>query len=486
MKLTKSPSILVLPALLLAICWTLSDCNDGEQPGGTGPEESEVVARALPDMTVAIVGDSVVGPIFERQWAASHDSKITIVDVNPEEFIAGDFELAEQVDVIIYPPAMIGELVSRRRIEEVPGRIWSDTEHVNNRELLRHSRRTLVTFKKSVFAVPLGSPVASLMYRQDVLDAIDAGIPQSWEEFDRVVSKLVDAQTIRGEGGQDLPTDVQLPLAEGRAAQMLLVRVAPYVRARGQTSTIFDRDTMDPLIESEPFVRALSELKTIIRDVQPDEIRSAEEVFLNIVSGQSAMAICWPSAAFPQDDIDALDSIGITRIPGSPDYFNPRDGWLERPGDDSPHVDVIGFDGLVASLWSDSPNALAAHELLRWLPAKMNSVKACPPSVNSGPFRASHLGNPQQWTGKAVSSAAAQQYADTLRACNEASVSFIFPRIPGRMEYLNALNEAVLSCLKGDVEPEEALKNAADKWREITNSRGPAVQSQALKNSQGI
>ncbi|MGW8258068.1 MAG: hypothetical protein ACWGMZ_11320, partial [Thermoguttaceae bacterium] len=44
------------------------------------------------------------------------------------------------------------------------------------------------------------------------------------------------------------------------AGQVLLARAAPYLKHRDNYSSLFRIDTMAPLIDSEPMIRALKEL----------------------------------------------------------------------------------------------------------------------------------------------------------------------------------------------------------------------------------
>ncbi len=481
-------------ALILA-----AGCNGTSDDNRPEPQNSLTQGVPRIDLVLGVVGDPEIGSVFARQWSANHESNLTVINIDSDKFIESDFKFEEPVDVIVYPVPMLGELVSRRRIEEVPYEgVWNDTETVNTKEMLRHSRRALVSYRKTVFAMPLGSPVLTMMYRQDVLDAIDANIPETWEQFDALVEKLAAAETLEDETGVDLPTTIEIPLSGNRASQMFLARVAARVRARGTVSVLFDRTTMTPLIDTDPFVRALSEMKTIHADIN-DLTLTPADTYRSFVSGKTAVAFGWPSAAMLSDDAElngpdsdsadsaeAIEGLRFARVPGSNNYFDQLDGWIDRSPDDSQHVDVIGFDGLSASISSNSENALAAQDLLRWLPGKMNSVRACPGSVHSAPFRASHLADPNLWTGNRISNDAAREYAELLTEANSTTVCLMFPRIPSRKQYLAALDDAVISVLNGSAEPEAALKSAAEKWNEITEGHGTQSQAQALKSSQGL
>ena len=390
---------------------------------------------------------------------------------------------------------MIGELAAQKQIAEIPKSVWSDTELLNNKEMLRHAKRTNVRLGRSTWAVPLGSPQLVMFYRQDVLDALGSKVPTTWEEFDRLIEKLKATQTLSDDSGNDLPTTAAFPLKDDWAVTTYLARVAASVRSRGKLSILFDRNTMEPLIETTPFVEALNQLKAYNEGESPDRWQSPGDVYREMVEGRLAVAITWPSAHFTRnedgsgfDESKVIDAIKIARLPGSIRYFDGSDkGWTERDRADSHHVDLVGFEGFVASFNQKSGHSLTAHEFLKWLPSKSISLTTMTESKHSGPFRASHLGNPFRWTGGAISPDTAQQYSDVIRQVNsDQSVVFLFPHITGHALYLDALNNAVQQCLSGETDASGALKQAAAKWREITEQLDVGQQRANLRKAQGI
>ncbi len=58
-------------------------------------------------------------------------------------------------------------------------------------------------------------------------------------------------------------------------------------------------------------------------------------------------------------------------------------------------------------------------------------------------------------------------------------------RIPGRQQYLAALDEAVLAALAGG-SPVTALQQASDRWQQITEKLGADKQKAAYRLSLGL
>ena len=129
-------------AIAVAVCCLFAvGCTKSkiEDPG----EEAAVEFVAPDPLTLLVVGDEQLGPRIKRQWAARQDGVITVVDLAAADFVSSDFELPDGVDVLIYPPSMLGDLVSRERLLEIPRDVWNGDE-VKKNELLKHYRTLVV------------------------------------------------------------------------------------------------------------------------------------------------------------------------------------------------------------------------------------------------------------------------------------------------------------------------------------------------------
>ncbi len=81
---------------------------------------------------------------------------------------------------------------------------------------------------------------------------------------------------------------------------------------------------------------------------------------------------------------------------------------------------------------------------------------------------------------------AARQYARVLSDRGRQNPWMFCLRIPGRQEYLAALDVAVHDACTGKAEPAAALTTAGDAWREITERLGKESQQQAYRRSLGL
>ena len=173
-------------------------------PAPTKPvaDDDSVDEKAAPSpLSLLIVDAPNIGPLIERQWAARRDGKLTTTEMTVEQFQSNDYQAVKQNDVVIYPVELVGELVKRELVQEVPKSIW-DSEEFNKKGLFRKSRTRLVRFGLSAWGTPLGSPQLVLMYRQDVLEQLGVTPPQDLAGFFRIDEKTPRGgpQGCRGKG----------------------------------------------------------------------------------------------------------------------------------------------------------------------------------------------------------------------------------------------------------------------------------------------
>jgi ABC-type glycerol-3-phosphate transport system substrate-binding protein len=100
-------------------------------------------------------------------------------------------------------------------------------------------------------------------------------------------------------------------------------------------------------------------------------------------------------------------------------------------------------------------------------------------------FRISQEPEVRKWVGD-VSDAGLRGYVTALRQTQERPQYSQGIRLPGREEYLSALDQAVNDALQGKKSPQDALTAAAGAWDKITARRGLEAQRTALERSLGL
>ena len=93
---------------------------------------------------------------------------------------------------------------------------------------------------------------------------------------------------------------------------------------------------------------------------------------------------------------------------------------------------------------------------------------------------------PRQWVDASIDAQAAEQYAESVQSALSRDTYISFLRIPGQQQYLEALDDAVLLALRGQIPANEALAGAAAEWAKITESIGVNAQRKAYRQNVGL
>jgi len=148
-------------------------------------------------------------------------------------------------------------------------------------------------------------------------------------------------------------------------------------------------------------------------------------------------------------------------------------------------VPLLAVAGRLGVVSAQSPHQEAAFRLLFWLSEEKTSAEICPHSPATTLFRNSHRKKPKFWGEKQIPATTLADYADLVAATLKRQQWLAF-RLPGREEYLTALDEAVRSAVGGQATPADALKQVTQRWREITKKRGVDAQRKAYLHSLGL
>ena len=266
-------------------------------------------------------------------------------------------------------------------------------------------------------------------------------------------------------------------------------------RSADNYTTLFDEKTLEPAIAGPPFVRALEELVAAAKLAPAGELdfdpAAARAEFW---SGNTAMAISWPTGAqaltpgpSPKKGEGRVVPAGFAELPGAAEVYQASSkSWEPRSEDAGQSVPLLGVAGRMGVVPANSEHPDAAFELLLWLtdPQWTSQVFAASPATTL--FRRAQVASPNAWVERAVSATAAKQYAEQTAGTLSRGQFLASLRIPGRADYLAALDDAVQAAVRGKQTPAEALKAAAEKWREINSRMGLQQQKAAYLHSLGL
>jgi len=423
---------------------------------------------------------------LQGEWNAQTGAEVQVLQIAEKDLTESNSK-GLPADAVLCDPRFIGLFAEQKLIAPVPESMQKTAQWADIFDLLREQE---VGWGSQIMAVPFGSPVFVVYYRADLLEQLNRKPPKTWTEYQELARLLAG---MKQSTGQSPWFGTAEPLGPGWAGLVLLARAAPYVKHRDNYSTLFNIKTMEPLLTGPPMIRALEELAATAKLEPPNALQSdPAAVRAAFWQGNCGMAISWPSAAqrHPGEKSPAATPlqipVGFFELPGSNKVFNINNQtWEIRSEDENPRVPFLSLTGRVGMVDKQSAHQEAAFQLLLWLSGEQNSPQICPASPATTLFRRSHLKEPVRWVEKSVQPAAAAKYAE-LAGETFRSEQWLALRIPGREEYLAALDEAVQSAAGGDLPPADALAKAAKRWQEITEKFGVDAQRKAYLHSLGL
>jgi multiple sugar transport system substrate-binding protein len=445
-------------------------------------------------LKLVVVDDPAIATAVKRlkdEWNVQTGAEVEVAECKEKDLFDA---AALPGDAAICPDHLLGQLVDAKRIAPVPHSISQNPDPRSvwsqNFPLLRNQE---VAWGSDVYGVPLGSPVFCCYIRSDLLEKLGRQPPETWREYAELARLLRDAGAKSG-----VKYGAVEPLGPGWAGLMLLARTAAYAKERDNYTALFDDKTFDPMIVGPPFVRALTEL------VEAAKVAPAEELDFDPAAaraefwkGTTAIAISWPTASVsgtlrvpPATGTRSVpDTLPATfaELPGATEVYRTSSGtWNPRSADAGRRVTLLGITGRLGVVRAGSPHADAAFELLLWLSDPQWSAQVFAGSPATTLFRTDQLAAAKHWVESEVSTTAARQYAEQTSAALSRGEFLASFRLPGRAEYLAALDDAVQAAVRGKQPPGDALKQAADKWRAITQRYGVAKQKAAYTHSLGL
>lgn len=429
-----------------------------------------------------VLDDPPLAEAIEREWKAREErplelSQATTADLLKEDKIGAD--------AVIYPPALLGEMMRREWIETLPDSLLNN-EALEVDDIFPAVRQSELQWKGAAVAVPFGSPTLVLMFRPEVLEELELTLPETWGEYQACVERIAGSRFCTGdEKTFDSPT--LEPLASDWRGKLLLARSAAYAKNPSNYAVLFGLASGEAMIGQPSFVKGAEDLRRIAATI-PAELQSLTpaEVGEQFLAGKSALAIGW----LPHKSDASQGKLDFTPdfapIPGAVAYWNQlTESWEQRRGDRPATVPLLTVGGRIGSVSKSSPSLRDAALGLILLSALESATQVSPASEATMVYRNGNLAGVSQWVDSRVSSETANAYGEAMAielSSNEA-ISF---NLPGVDQYLQVLNTSMGAILNDQADPQPTLEKAAQDWDAITDKLGRKAQIKANAASLGI
>jgi ABC-type glycerol-3-phosphate transport system substrate-binding protein len=444
-------------------------------------------AKAVPvnlqTLVLLVVDDPRLGEAIKREWRGTTEKEVTVLNVS-----ASDLATANRLpgDAVIFAGGLIGLLAERGLIVPIEPAALEDSKF-NYRDIFDQIRLREMRWAGRSLAAPLGSPQLLLAYRPDCLARAGLEPPSDWASYQQAIARLAERSSLGDLApSADQPWQAAIePLADGWAGQLLLARAAAYALHREHVSPLFRFENLEPLIDQPPYIRALEELVAAAKTGGfSDRLMAPAQVFAELQAGHCAMAISWPPADAAETSTGQTNQqIAFDMLPGATQAYRfATKTWEDRAVDESSHVPLLSISGRMAAVAASTSDPGRAQSLVLWLAGREVSQQIGSHSAATTLFRNSQVTASSRWTSS-LSPESSRQYADVLAQSLNSARAFPGLTLPGRIDYLAALDEAVRQAIDGKP-ASEALADAAKKWRGITDKLG--VESQRRANARSL
>jgi len=475
---------------------------------GKEPDVPTNLAPAYPGIALkvgALDDPAIVSgmTLMRGEWEASRRGSITIV---PEPL---NLESLSTVDILLFSGQRLGDLVDERALAVIPTSsvlppkpVASAEDDARKRDQDRSSvaesdafgymdfapafRDQATCYGNERLALPLGGSALVLVYRRDLFEsdsnraaARQAGLelkpPETWTQLD-ALAKFFRKHDWNGDGKPNYGIAAAIGTdTEDVGNAVFLARSASLGQHRDQYSFLFGSETLDPRIDSAPFVEALQKLcawKALgPPGMEQFDAAAARESFR---TGKVAMLIDRAERAATWSHGKPL---GVAALPGSERVYEPiRKEWKPAAPPNSPSFLPRGGGWLVgiSSKLSGKPLE-AALDFVKYLASaeNLNRIRA-ERTFPMLPVRTSQMGSglsdptsapdvdSRLWSIAVGKTLLAERVVTGLR-------------IHGADAYLSELAKKRVAALSGEP-PDKALQAVAGKWAEQTATLGPKRQ----------
>ena len=483
--------------------------------GGESDEPEPLPFEGV-ELEVAALGDPALLEAIRVQtgeWERDTGARLNIRSESVD--VAG----TASADLVLFPGDQLGALVNAGRLARIPeaairpstlfagpggnrpettsnagsggDRAADEPDPAARRDVLDFTdvalayREQVSKYGDERFALPLGGSSLVLVYRRDAFHAAanrqaaeSAGValepPSTWEQLD-ALARFFQDRDWNGDGRPDHGIAASFgPDAEGLGTDILVARSAALGQPSDQYALLFDAETMEPRIDSPPFVQAAQAIRAWT-EAGPPELATFDAVAARAAfrDGRVALLIDRPERAHlwsaPQNPAD----VAVAPLPASTRVFDPaRKIWI-NPRIPNRIGYLRGGGGWLGGVNAQSParKAQAALALLIQLASpEIAQEIVSDPAFPMTPVRSSNLalGLPDQRSAPGVDSIGwGQAVLDTYGAPR----AVVGLRIPDATGYLADLDAARRAVIQGQP-AETALAHAAELWRARTQTLG--------------
>jgi multiple sugar transport system substrate-binding protein len=428
--------------------------------------------------------------LHARQFEKLTGAKVNITHVAFDEFYQELLLGLKQnkYDVVFYGSMWIADVIPY--LEPIPSRMLHSSQY---RDVLPHYKN-IASWGDIPYQVPVDGDRHYLQYRKDLLEnpayraafkkqtGRELEVPKTWPELQEV-ARFFQGRTLAD--GRVMSGIAEVTVSDALLGNQFIKRAAPYAKhPTVKGGFYFDLKTMEPLINTPGFVKALEDF-VAARDLYPPGGNSFSfpQVIQSFGKGEAVFSDSWddPFIQAMERGNPLRNKVAATISPGSRQVWNRKTGkWDNFPAVNyAPYV-VYGWTSAVPR---STTHKEAAFDFLGFFGNSENHVSdLLVGRFGINPFRRSDL-DKNFWTKRAGwDEAVASSYVQTLERMNKSKNRVLDLRIHRGQEYVHLLSVGVYRALTGRETPQSALDNVAKRWRQLTKNIGVEKQREAYRH----
>ena len=498
--IAKHPAGLSVPWLILFL-WLISAITTHSTAAQDPYSYENIKTRDYRDVVLNVVTleKPVLGEPVElhaRQFEELTGAKINITFV-PFDKLYQEVLLGlrrNKYDVLFYGSMWIADVLPY--LEPIPAAMLNSPQY---QDVLPHYK-SIACWGDVAYQVPVDGDRHYLQYRKDLLEdprfrkefKQETGkplrVPQTWPEL-QDIARFFHGRKLHADNATGAQASisglVEVTVSDALLGNQFIKRAAPYAKhPEVKGGFYFELQTMQPLINTPGFVRALEDF-VAAQDLYPSGGQSMNfpQVIQSFGRGEAVFSDSWddPFIQAMEPGNPLRNKVGAALSPGSREVWNRRtDRWDHFP--DVNYVPYIVY-GWTSAVARTSPHKQAAFDFLGFYANQQNhQADLLIGRFGMNPFRYSDL-DIRFWIERAGwSKAVARSYVDTFDKMNTSTNKVLDLRIHRGQEYVYILSVGVYRALTGRDTPQAALDEVARRWDRLTQRIGVDKQRDAYRH----
>lgn len=454
----------------LALCVICAGCPANSKQTEKPSNESPSPSVSTVPLRVWFVADPSDKPVIERQWQATYDQPVDVTIFTPEELLK---QTKPACDTLVYPAWMLGDLVTRNWVAELPSKLQEKNAQASDEEVgpLPPGWLDQARFDRKSWGLTLSVLPTVVMANFEIPKAREVGPTETvtseeaiayWQSLAVALKakRTASAGAQASEKSQDDPQSTLDAQAVCDRYMTILMSISNHENIIG---ALFHPDSLTPRVSDANFATAAKLMQELHAAGGNSRalLSSHSSAWSELNSSKPSVTITIPPA--PSGDIDKVNAIIVAQPPANPAKSGMRvsAGWNSGRG-------------LIVSISKQCRQTSVSIDFARWL-ASDTSRQVFSKRIAGFNAESAYAPGSSAWQAQRI----VQRLGQQPRLASE-------PRLPQSLAYRKALGEQIGQILIGQKSVDAALAEVDKAWREITASCDSQIQIPAYVQSLGL